>query len=71
MNVKSKYEQSDPETEEPKKKYMFLGYGSYNARGQGAMPGDGGLIRSPHFFDSVFEMLGLKKKPRQRSEGEE
>jgi hypothetical protein len=72
MNIKSKFDQQESENKEPKKKYMFLGYGGYNARGQGGPPGgEGGLIRSPHFFDSIFEMIGLKKKSRQRSEVEE
>jgi hypothetical protein len=72
LNVKSKYDQNEPETRKPKKKYMFLGYGGYNARGQGGQPGgEVGLIRSPHFFDSIFEMIGLKMKPRKRPEGEE
>jgi hypothetical protein len=70
MNVKSKYDQDEPELREPKQKFMFLGYGGYNTRGGGQL-GVGQTIRSPHFFDSIFEMIGLKKKPKHRSEGEE
>jgi hypothetical protein len=71
MNPKSKYDQSEPEIPEPKKKYMFLGYGGYNSRGGGQLFDGGGISRSPNFFEPVFEMLGLKKKPHHRSEGEE
>ncbi|HTX92140.1 MAG TPA: hypothetical protein VMC09_13080 [Anaerolineales bacterium] len=70
MNVESKYDAGQGEAPEPKKKYMFLGYGGYNSRGGGQLE-VGAISRSPHFFDAVFEALGLKKKIRRCSEGEE
>ena len=72
MNVKSRYAQEDASAKEPKKKYMFLGYGNYN--NLGGAPGrmmDGGMARSPKFLDTIFEALGIKKKVRRRSEDEE
>jgi hypothetical protein len=73
MNVKSKDEPGADQARHPKKKYLWLGYGEYsNLIGVG--PGrllDGGMARSPNFFDAIFEMLGMKKKVRRRSEGAE
>ena len=69
MSTKQKQERVK---EEPKQ-YMFLGYGNYNNYG-GGPPGrmmDAGLARSPQLFDLFFEALGIKKKTRRRSEGEE
>ena len=70
MNVKSKY-MDEPEVTEPKKEFMFLGYGNYSSRGGPGLFDGGGMIRSPRYFDAIFEMLHLKKKPHLRSEGEE
>ena len=68
MNVKSRFVQEEPEAREPKKSYIFLGYGGYNTRGGGQL-GVGSYIRSPRFFDSIFEMISLKKKPKHRRKG--
>ncbi len=70
MNVKSKFDTSD-EGKESKKRYMYLGFsnasqfGGANSRFRG--PASFG---NPHFFDLIFEKLGIKKKSRRRSEGE-
>ena len=71
MNVKSKYDDDGVDAREPKKKFMFMGYGSYGPRGGPGIFDGGGMIRSPRYFDAIFEKLGLLKKPRHRSEGEE
>ena len=71
MNPKSKFDQDVPEALEPQKKFMFMGYGAYGPRGGPGVFDGGGMIRSPRFFDAIFEKLGLLKKPRHRSEGEE
>ncbi len=68
MNVKSKYDESDV-AREPKKKYIWLGYGNTS---QGDVRGRmTGIVWDTHTFDTIFEKLGLKKKTRKRSEGEE
>jgi len=69
MNVKSKYDMSD-EPREPKKKYLWLGYGTSN-QGRDIRSGMSAVVWDPHTFDVIFEKLGLKKKKRRRSEGEE
>ena len=71
MNVKSKFDSDEPQSRPPKKKFMFLGYGNYNSRGGTGLFDGGGMIRSASYFEIIFEKLGLKKKPRHRSEGEE
>lgn len=72
MNVKSRYAQDENEAQYPQKKYMFLGYGDYvNYGGAVGRLLDGGLARSPHFLDAIFEALKIKTKIRKRSEGEE
>jgi len=71
MNVKSKDDTDADQARQPKKKYMWLGYGEYSNL-TGVAPGrllDGGMARSPNFFDAIFEMLGIKKKVKRRSEG--
>ena len=68
MNVKSKYDSDESESRPAKKQFMFLGYGNYNSRGGTGLFDGGGMLRSSHYFDIIFEKLGLKKKPRYRSE---
>ena len=70
MNAKSRFDESDQELRAEKPRYMFLGYGGYNSRGGSPLVNGVGVIRSPGFFDPVFELLGLKKKSPRRSEGE-
>jgi hypothetical protein len=67
MNVKSKFDIDGDAVMQPKKQYMFLGYGNYNSRGGLGLFDGGGMLRSPHFFDAIFEKLGLKKKLRHRN----
>ena len=71
MNLQSKYAEGGMQAKEPKKKFMFMGYGAYGPRGGPSIFDGGGMIRSPRYFDAIFEKLGLLKKPRHRSEGEE
>jgi hypothetical protein len=71
MNVKSKFDTEDDAVREPKKQYYWFGYGNPNQLG-----GDGrgrlmGGIWDSKTFDGIFEKLGLKKKTRKRSEGDE
>ena len=73
MNVRSKQDEDPNQAKPLKKKYLWLGYGDYSNLG-GAAPGrllDAGLARSPDFLDSIMEALGVKKKKRHRSEGDE
>jgi hypothetical protein len=70
MNVKSKFDTSD-EPKEPKKKYLWLGYGNTNQGGRDTRGSMSAVVWDPHTFDVIFEKLGLKKKKRKRSEGEE
>lgn len=72
MNVKSRFLEDEQENQYIQKKYMFLGYGDYvNYGGAVGRLMDGGLARSPHFMDAIFEALKMKTKVRRRSEGEE
>ena len=71
MNVKSKYDTEGEEVREPKKKYLWLGYGQSNQTGGGGRGRMMGGVWDIHTFDFIFEKLGLKKKNRKRSEGEE
>ncbi len=74
MNVKSKFDDSDT-VKEPKKKYYFLGYSNSAYRGGGERRGFGGnsgtAVLDLHMFDILLEKLGIKKKVRRRSEGDE
>lgn len=71
MNVKSRYDEGD-KPKEPKKQYMWMGYGNPATGGGDRRGAMWGSIWSMHMFDKVLEKLGVKKKaPRRRSEGEE
>ncbi len=73
MNVKSKYDEGDAAKEPGKKKYMFLGYGNSSYSGGPQRRGGfaGSAVPGLHVFDIILEKLGIKKKVRRRSEGEE
>ncbi len=70
MNVKSKYDETDA-VKEPKKKYLWLGYGNSSQGGGDRRGAQMGFVWDTHMFDIVLEKLGIKKKVRRRSEGEE
>jgi hypothetical protein len=70
MNVKSKYDETDA-VKEPRKKYYWLGYGNASQGGADRRGYMAASIWDLHMFDIVLEKLGVKKKVRRRSEGEE
>jgi hypothetical protein len=70
MNVKSRYDPEEVRVKEPKKQYLWLGYGQSNQFGGGRGRLMGG-VWDAHTFDLIFERLGLKKKNRRRSNPEE
>ena len=63
MNPKSKPDADEQDVHEHQPKYQFVGFGGYGKDRRM-------LAISSHYFDTVFEVLGLKKKPKHRSEGE-
>jgi hypothetical protein len=70
MNLQSKYaEDKKPETK--KKKYLPIGYGGPNTGGRGGFPVDGRFGQEAGLFDIFFEFLGIKKKSRKHSEGDD
>ncbi len=58
---------NNSETPKPAKKYLFLGYGSYDRLG--AWPGMW-LIRNPKYFDAFLEWLGVKEKSAKKLSSE-
>ena len=70
MNLKSKYDDTDA-VREPKKKYYWLGYGNPSQGGAGRRGAMFASVWDNHMFDIILEKLGIKKKPRNRFEGDE
>jgi len=70
MNVKSKYDETDA-VKEPKKKYYWLGFGNASPTGDTRRGYLGATLWDLHMFDIILEKMGIKKKVRRRSEGEE
>jgi hypothetical protein len=61
-----KPENENSKEAEPKKKYMFLGYGGY-----GAQPNPqfgGGYVRNPAFLEKILQFLGLAKKKKDEEQ---
>jgi hypothetical protein len=71
MNVRSKYAEDENAIPKEKKKYLPVGYGGPNTGGRAGASLDGRFGQAGGLFDMIFEKLGIKKKSRQRSEGEE
>lgn len=77
MNVHSKYDTDESEIKPQKPRYLKIGYGGPNTGGRSGFGVDGALgvqvqlPAAPGLFDSIFEVLGVKKKKRRRSEGDE
>ena len=71
MNVRSKYAEDENAVPKEKKTYLAVGYGGPNTGGRGGAPVDGRIGQAAGWFDVIFEKLGIKKKSRNRSEGEE
>ena len=71
MNVRSKYAEDENEVPKEKKKYLPVGYGGPNTGGRAGFSLDGRIGQAGGLFDIIFEKLGIKKKARRRSEGEE
>ena len=71
MNVRSKYAEDENAAPAEKKKYLPVGFGGPNTGGRGGFPLDGRIGQAGGLFEMIFEKLGIKKKSRKRSEGEE
>lgn len=48
-----------------KKKYMWLGYGSYAGGGVTGPINPGNIRAAPGFFDKLLGLFGIKEKPRE------
>ncbi len=71
MNVRSKdAEPVDPVIKEYKK-YVPITYGGVGSLSRPGGPSNLGAGLGGGLFDIIFEKLGIKKKSRKRSEGEE
>jgi hypothetical protein len=71
MNERSKdAEPIDPVIKE-NKKYLPITYGGYGSGGRPGGPTNLSAGLGGGLFDFFFEKLGIKKKSRKRSEGEE
>jgi len=62
VNVKSKYDDDGVDAREPKKKFMFMGYGSYGPRGGPGIFDGGGMIRVSEVLWMHLREIGLLKK---------
>ena len=71
MNVHSKYAEGENAVHAEKQKYLSVGFGGPNTGGRAGFPLDGRIGQASGLFDMIFEKLGIKKKSRTRSEGEE
>ena len=71
MNVRIKDAEDDDALPKEKKTYLPVGFGGPNSGGRGGASLDGRFGQAGGLFDIIFEKLGIKKKPRRHSEGEE
>ncbi len=59
----------DNPEERKKKKYLWLGYGSYSRYGEFGLTTNPGNTRAdPGIFDPLFELFGVKEKPEREHE---
>ncbi len=48
-----------------KKKYLWLGYGSYSQLGGAGLLNPGNIRSDPGILDKLFEIFGVKEKPKK------
>ena len=59
----------DPEENKKKQKqYMWLGFGNYSGDGTQGPMNPGNMRADPGIFDKLFELFGVKEKPKKESE---
>lgn len=58
----------DDPREQKKKKYLWFGYGGYSNYGEFGPTNPGNIRADPGIFDKLFEIFGVKEKPKKESE---
>jgi len=59
----------DPEENKKKQKqYMWLGFGNYSGDGTQGPINPGNVRADSSIFDKLFELFGVKEKPKKESE---
>ena len=58
--------ENDPKKK--KKKYLWLGYGSYSGLGDVGTNNPGNIRADPGILDKLFEIFGVKEKPKKEPE---
>jgi hypothetical protein len=58
----------DNPEEKKKKKYLWFGYGSYTNYGEFGSLNPGNIRSDPSIFDKLFEIFGVKEKPKKEPE---
>lgn len=57
----------DPEENKKKQKqYMWLGFGNYSGDGTQGLLNPGNVRTDSSIFDKLFELFGVKEKPKKR-----
>ncbi|HSK89321.1 MAG TPA: hypothetical protein VK880_13240 [Anaerolineales bacterium] len=59
---------SDDPREQKKKKYLWFGYGGYANFGEFGPTNPGNIRADPGIFDKLFELFGVKEKPKKEHE---
>lgn len=59
---------SDDPRERKKKKYLWFGYGGYGGFGELGPTNPGNIRADPGIFDKLFELFGVKEKPKKERE---
>jgi hypothetical protein len=60
--------EDNPE-EQKKKRYLWLGYGGYRSLEAGTF-NPVNIRADPGIFDKLFELFGVKEKPKKESEAD-
>jgi hypothetical protein len=58
----------DDPKEQKKKKYLWFGYGGYSNYGEFGPTNPSNIRADPGIFDKLFELFGVKEKPKKESE---
>jgi len=58
----------DDPKEQKKKKYLWFGYGGYANFGEFGPTNPGNIRADPGIFDKLFELFGVKEKPKKEFE---
>lgn len=61
----------DDPREQKKKKYLWFGYGSYGGYGDVNAFQPTNVRVDPGIFDKLFELFGVKEKPKKELEEDE